>query len=103
MSFCLSKYPRTCCLSDQAIILKFKEFKAVNNTETVRKESVRPDWTIFKVLVDKFFYKNGPNVEQHFWAAVNNGIFSENCCGYFLGQLLDDFGQLFTPTSGHTG
>ena len=62
-----------------------------------------PDWAIFESSWGQISYKSSPNVEQHFWAVVNNGIFSENCCGYFLGQLLDDFRQLFSPTSGHTG
>ena len=37
-----------------------------------------------------------------FGVILKNLVLSKNCCDYFLGKLLETFGPLFIPTSGHT-
>ena len=40
---------------------------------------------------------------KHFWAIVKNGTFYVKLTFILFGQLLEKIGQLFTPTSGHSG
>ena len=60
-----------------------------------------PDWAIFlTVLVIDFLTKSSPNT----WTLFGlTWIFNYKLLGLLFGKLLEEFGLLFIPTSGHTG
>ena len=55
-----------------------------------------------KVLANKVPCKSRSNIYQHF-GNCENGTFYVKLMWIVFGELLEKFGLLFTPTSGHTG
>ena len=63
---------------------------------------MRQNWAIFEISCRQIF---GTKVKQKFGYFLSyfekTSILKKNCCGYFW-QLLEKFGLLFIPASGHT-
>ena len=62
-----------------------------------------PDWANFESSWRQLFSEKKPKYVMPFWALLKNIIFLEKNYYGYIWQILEYFGLLFIPTSGHTG
>ena len=69
----------------------------------MRMWTVRPDWAIFQNLGNKFSFKTSPNVGDFLGNLGRKPSLLSKTAVAIFGWTFEKIGQLFIPTSGHTG
>ena len=67
----------------------------LNSVSWMSVSSMWPDWTIFKLLVNKCTYKSSPYILVNFWACAIVTTFLYKWCGYFLGNIGNNWATFF--------